>query len=238
MKHLGVHLHLCSPRTLHALQKAAKFDSDFAPLERAIRYAALINGDVLTPEQMVIELDLTPARLREMEMRTNLRFGCLASAYEILARHSLFPAARTTWGEWLVKYRDARRKHARARSKFQQANLRAQSVWSTQRAARYLRVTSQTIVSWYWERRLCGLRRLGEHRIVFPSWQFDAQKRCVRRGVLTALSQMHRDGSVDDWVVCAFFLTKLPVLAGRAPISLPDDKNGVQMLARLPVPHL
>lgn len=84
------------------------FLRDFAPLEAALVRSAPNRGTVMTPEQMIIELHLTPPLVRRIERQYRIQFPWFAPAYTILKRHDLLPTTRTLWKDWLKRYRRRR----------------------------------------------------------------------------------------------------------------------------------
>jgi hypothetical protein len=94
-----------------AQEIAAIFRRDFAPLERALRREKKLGHGavVMTPERMVIELQLTTIPLiRPIEKSTGLPLPGLIAAVKILRRHRLLdlnvPTAGERWGRWLDSY--------------------------------------------------------------------------------------------------------------------------------------
>lgn len=84
------------------------FIRDFAPLEAALARSTKIGGSVMTPEQMIVELHLTPPLVRRIECQYWIRLPWFVPAYAILKRHRLMPSARTRWEGWLKSYRQRR----------------------------------------------------------------------------------------------------------------------------------
>lgn len=94
------------------------FFRDFAPLEASLAHGAKAGGTVMTPEQMIVELNLTPRLVRRLERRYRILFPWFAPTYAILKRHDLTPSARTSWEGWLKSYRKRRTEasHSQKRS--------------------------------------------------------------------------------------------------------------------------
>lgn len=84
------------------------FFRDFAPLEASLGRGAKAGSTVMTPEQMIVELHLTPRLVRRLERRYRILFPWFAPTYTILVRHGLLPSARTDWEGWLKSYRKRR----------------------------------------------------------------------------------------------------------------------------------
>jgi len=88
----------------HRGQAIGRFLKDFAPLEREIG-----RGVTCPVERMVIELQLTPERAKEVEKQYGIALPWFATTYSTLKRHSLLGTA--SWENWLSQYR-LRRSHA------------------------------------------------------------------------------------------------------------------------------
>lgn len=228
---------LCDRRTWHALQKAALFEANFADFERALRFGALFGTTILTPEQMVVELRLTPARLRDIHARFPLALPGAGPAHARLRRHALFPAAKLDWAEWLGQYRALRRRHAEVRRRFEEQHLSGTHAWSLPRAARFLGVEPDALAASHAEKWICGVHRTRDHQLVFPVWQFEAKRHAVRRGIAAALDRLRQESGLDDWRRCAFFVTPFTALGGQAAVELPDDPPGIERLVRLAESH-
>lgn len=210
---------------LDRLKKAAEFESDFAPLERALRYERRLGGTVMTPEQTIVSLHLTSEQLKRLGF-----FGL--TIFEMLVRHELFPPKKISWEKWLGHYRRRLAAIARRRRAFRKAHLRSGSAWSIERTAAFLGVDSTTIFWRYFQHRLVAIE-VAHERLAFPVWQFDLARRRIRPGVQTVLSEMPKSKRIDDWVVCAFFLMRHAALGNRAPVEVLDDARSFDALARL-----
>ena len=101
------------------------FKSDFAPLEKSLRREArLMDGAiVMTPERMVIELRLTPAKIRHLGKQIPILKRPLTETYWVLRRHQMLPSqlklptkgASDRWDSWMGAY--TARRNAKAQSK-------------------------------------------------------------------------------------------------------------------------
>lgn len=92
--------------------KVRQFNDDFAPLERALEM-----GVVCPVERMIVELGLTPHRVKKLEVRypdTVARW--FFPAYKVMVRHRMLGRG-LSWEGWLAEYRRRRRNHASMRGK-------------------------------------------------------------------------------------------------------------------------
>lgn len=99
------------------------FKSDFAPLEKSLRRELRLNagGLIVTPEQMVVELRLTPNKIQHLSEQVPSLARSLTEAYRVLRRHNMLPSqlrtkttiANERWASWKRAYekrRDAKAK--------------------------------------------------------------------------------------------------------------------------------
>lgn len=94
---------------------AQQFSQAFAPLETSLTRRAKMGGTVMTPEQMIVELHLTPLLVRQIEGRFRIRLPWFKPTYANLKRHGLMPRERIPWEEWLKDYRKRRAAACRGR---------------------------------------------------------------------------------------------------------------------------
>lgn len=89
------------------------FAEDFAPLRAALRTGMAKKVAVLTPEQMVVELRLTPAKILYLK-KTGVPADLVATLHAVywtMRRHRLLPdrkknlPANDRWPAWLKIYR-------------------------------------------------------------------------------------------------------------------------------------
>ena len=91
---------------LKTTSRLREFKRDFAGLEKSLR-AQRKHGRgtfILTPECLVVELRLSEAKIRTLELRYGLGLAALTTTYRALKRHGLFPRSRVDWGQWLLIY--------------------------------------------------------------------------------------------------------------------------------------
>lgn len=62
---------------------------------------------LITPERIVVELRLTPARVVALERYCGLKLRWFNRTHAVLKRHKLIPKSRD-WNEWLVRYEKRR----------------------------------------------------------------------------------------------------------------------------------
>lgn len=220
---------LCSVKSLLRVLAAAEFIRDFAPLERALEYSSDAEY-VVIPEQLIVELDLNPQIVAKVERNEGIELHWFASSFGALSRHSLVPKRKMPFGEWLGLYRKAANAHWRARRRFQRSHLAPSETFSVPQAAKFLRVSPERVQALLLERRLLGIPRLDSSGVQLPRWQFDIPARRVRYNVAAWMAQLHSRGVTDDWLVCAFFITRFPFLGGRAPVQeggLPNPTGGL-----------
>lgn len=211
---------LCDRRTWQALRNAARFEADFADFERALRFGTLFETTIMTPEQMVVELRLTSARVRDMRQRLSLAFPWAGPTHALLRRHALFPAAKMDWEKWLGQYRALRRRHAEVRQRFEERHLSVTQAWSLPRAAKFLGLEPNALAASQAEKWICGVHRANGHQLVFPAWQFDGKTRSLRRGIAVGLELLRDADGLDEWLRCAFFLTPFAALGGQAAVRV------------------
>jgi len=84
------------------------FAQDFAALEAALRRQRRQRVVVMTPEQLVVELRLTPRSVKQIERRFGVSFRWHAATYAALRRHKLMPRKRMLWETWLQQYQRAK----------------------------------------------------------------------------------------------------------------------------------
>ncbi len=98
------------------------FKSDFAPFEKSLRREGRLKGGafVMTPERMVIELRLTPAKIRHLGGQIPILARPLAETYWVLRRHQMLPSqlklptkgASDRWDSWMGAYTARRNANA------------------------------------------------------------------------------------------------------------------------------
>jgi len=75
------------------------FLADFSQLEHELG-----RGVACPLERMVVELRLTPARVRKIEQHYGTKLPWFAAIYSTLKRHQLLGKS-TSWADWLHQYR-------------------------------------------------------------------------------------------------------------------------------------
>lgn len=84
------------------------FAVDFAALEKALLKQRRERIVVMTPEQLIVELALTPQKVARIEKKFGVRLDWHAKAYAALCRHNLMPAKPIEWEVWLGRYQRAK----------------------------------------------------------------------------------------------------------------------------------
>ena len=86
------------------------FREDFAALERSLRRERRDGGVIITPERLVVELGLGPAKIRRIAKYAPSLAISLAATYRNMRSHHLLPARdNKVWGDWLRVYVQLRR---------------------------------------------------------------------------------------------------------------------------------
>lgn len=83
----------------HSKKANDQFLADFSQLQRELG-----RGVACPLERMVIELQLTPSRVREIEQRYGTKLPWFSVTYSTLKRHRLL-GKTTSWENWLSQYR-------------------------------------------------------------------------------------------------------------------------------------
>lgn len=84
------------------------FARDFAALESALLRQRRERVVVMTPEQLIVELALTPRKVKRIEKRFGIKLKWHSGAYAALCRHRLMPVRPTGWEVWLERYQGAK----------------------------------------------------------------------------------------------------------------------------------
>ena len=79
-----------------------RFLADFSLLERELR-----RGVACPVERMIIELELTPGRVRQIEQNQGIKLPWFTATYSTMKRHRLLEES-TSWEDWLSQYRARR----------------------------------------------------------------------------------------------------------------------------------
>lgn len=85
---------------------ARDFIAAFRPLEKSLKKEARVRGlIVVTPERLIIELNLTPKLVARIKSMTAVEFRWFKPVYSALSRHGLLPKKKLAWELWLKLYR-------------------------------------------------------------------------------------------------------------------------------------
>jgi hypothetical protein len=85
---------------------ARDFIAAFRPLEKSLKKEARVPGMiVVTPERLIVELNLTPKLVARIKSMTAVEFRWFKPVYAALSRHGLLPKQKMAWELWLKLYR-------------------------------------------------------------------------------------------------------------------------------------
>lgn len=91
---------------------------------------------------------------------------------------------------------------------------------SSQEAASLLHISKPSILSRYRKGGVLGVQTTSQNAVIFPRWQFDAQRGRVHDGVSRVLAALANQPALDDWAKLVFFLSPRDSLGGKAPLDL------------------
>jgi len=89
---------------------------------------------------------------------------------------------------------------------------------SADEAARYVRLTKQSVLNLYHAGKLLGWRTEKQGAIRFPVWQFVEHARLA--GLEKVLAKLNESQILDDWAKVGFFLQTHGLLDDRRPLDL------------------
>lgn len=91
-------------------------------------------------------------------------------------------------------------------------------VWDTSKVTELLGVSRQALAQRIQSRTLLGLR--GRGTTLYPTWQFDAERRAVRPIVAALLAEFRNAQGVEPWTVASWATTPQTELRGNTPAEL------------------
>lgn len=96
---------------------------------------------------------------------------------------------------------------------------------SANAVAHLLGKSKTAVINQYDDGTLLGIRIAKQNAILFPSWQFDAERQTSRSDVGRVLAVLAENETLDEWGRLAFFLTPRDSLKGKTPLELLDAGN-------------
>src|SRR6187549_279992 len=84
--------------------KLNRFITDFEPLEQELRTVC-----ICPVERMIVELKLTPRKVKEIQRRTGYFCHWFAPAHAAMQRHGLLYPRVHSWEAWLARYKKRRK---------------------------------------------------------------------------------------------------------------------------------
>lgn len=219
---------------------AGRFILDFEPLEGSLSRTSRRGVYEMTPEQMIVELRLSPKKVREIKRRTGYSFyAWFTEAYRVMKRHGLLDPKNSSWESWLTRYREKRSTAEKTVDRFAASRARTLGdvvlpvierasgpALTASAVARKLGCTRPAVLKMISRNELIAYRLLGTGtRFMLPAWQFRPRGR-----VCPWVSELVESYGGNGWALLNFVLAPRKRIGGQSYLHLLKCGNALEVM--------